>query len=155
MCSSVHVLCSSDKCIFVSADLRQRDYFIIVGCREDFHAPDLSQLLDVVKVMSFAVTQGKAAVHCHAGLGRTGVLIACFLVFKERMNPSTAIRHVREKRWAGWGRLTDRGREVRYYKATALSLHCRPGSIQTSVQVEVVKAFSVYLHPLWIVFPSR
>ena len=95
----------SDTCNFVSADWT--DYFIIVGCREDFHAPDLSQLLDVVKVMSFAVTQGKAAVHCHAGLGRTGVLIACFLVFKERMNPFTAIRHVREKRW---GRLARGGR---------------------------------------------
>ena len=68
-------------------------------CREDFHAPDLSQLLDVVKVLSFAVTQGKAAIHCHAGLGRTGALIACFLVFQRRLDPFDAIRHVREKRW--------------------------------------------------------
>jgi len=28
-----------------------------------------------VQVLSFALTEGKVAVHCHAGLGRTGVLI--------------------------------------------------------------------------------
>ena len=75
----------------------------LVCCREDFHAPDLSQLLDVVKVLCFAVTQGRAAVHCHAGLGRTGALIACYLVFQERMDPFAAIRHVREKRWVEAG----------------------------------------------------
>ena len=29
-------------------------------------------LLDMVKVLSFALSEGKVAVHCHAGLGRTG-----------------------------------------------------------------------------------
>lgn len=31
-------------------------------------------LLDMVKVLSFALSEGKVAVHCHAGLGRTGKL---------------------------------------------------------------------------------
>ena len=31
-------------------------------------------LLDMVKVLSFALSEGKVAVDCHAGLGRTGKL---------------------------------------------------------------------------------
>lgn len=32
----------------------------------------LTTILDMVKVMSFAIQEGKMAIHCHAGLGRTG-----------------------------------------------------------------------------------
>ena len=32
----------------------------------------MDTILDMVKVMSFALEEGKVAVHCHAGLGRTG-----------------------------------------------------------------------------------
>lgn len=33
---------------------------------------NLTTVLDMVKVMAFALQEGKIAVHCHAGLGRTG-----------------------------------------------------------------------------------
>lgn len=33
---------------------------------------NLTAVLDMVKVMAFALQEGKIAVHCHAGLGRTG-----------------------------------------------------------------------------------
>lgn len=38
----------------------------------DFGVSSLVRLLDVVKVISFAVEEGRVAIHCHAGLGRTG-----------------------------------------------------------------------------------
>lgn len=40
---------------------------------KDYGVASLTTILDMVKVMSFAVQEGKMAVHCHAGLGRTGL----------------------------------------------------------------------------------
>ena len=41
---------------------------------KDFGEASMVGLLDMVKVLSFALSEGKVAVHCHAGLGRTGKL---------------------------------------------------------------------------------
>lgn len=34
---------------------------------KDYGAAGLCSLLDAVKVLTFAITQGRVAVHCHAG----------------------------------------------------------------------------------------
>lgn len=64
----------------------------------DYGVPTLPSLLDMVKVMDFALSEGKVAVHCHAGLGRTGVLIACYLAYAHRLTGPDAVATVREKR---------------------------------------------------------
>lgn len=46
-------------------------YFYNFGM-PDFGVTSLSGLIDEVKVLAFAVKEGRVAVHCHAGLGRTG-----------------------------------------------------------------------------------
>ncbi|KAM4588622.1 protein tyrosine phosphatase domain-containing protein 1 isoform 2-T3 [Odontesthes bonariensis] len=106
--------------IFMAADV----YYYNFGWK-DYGVASLTTILDMVKVMSFAVQEGKMAVHCHAGLGRTGVLLACYLIFTTRMNADQAILFVRAK---------------------------RPNSIQTRGQLLCVREFAQFLVPLRSVF---
>ncbi|KAE8297899.1 Protein tyrosine phosphatase domain-containing protein 1 [Larimichthys crocea] len=92
---------------------------------KDYGVASLTTILDMVKVMSFAIQEGKLAVHCHAGLGRTGVLLACYLVFTSRMSADQAILFVRAK---------------------------RPNSIQTRGQLLCVREFAQFLVPLRSIF---
>ncbi|CAH4023699.1 unnamed protein product [Pieris brassicae] len=62
------------------------------------------------------------------GLGRTGVLIACYLVYSLRIRANDAIRLVRKK---------------------------RPKSIQTSGQILCVQQFEHYILPQTVVFSSK
>ncbi|XP_051270955.1 protein tyrosine phosphatase domain-containing protein 1 [Dicentrarchus labrax] len=106
--------------IFMEAGI----YYYNFGWK-DYGVASLTTILDMVKVMSFAVQEGKLAVHCHAGLGRTGVLLACYLVFTSRMSADQAILFVRAK---------------------------RPNSIQTRGQLLCVREFAQFLVPLRSVF---
>ncbi|KAM7404949.1 hypothetical protein PAMP_012248 [Pampus punctatissimus] len=99
-------------------------YFYNFGW-SDYGVANLTTVLDMVKVMSFALQEGKIAIHCHAGLGRTGVLLACFLAYASRMTANQAILYVRAK---------------------------RPGSIQTRGQLRCVRQFVQFLVPLRSVF---
>ncbi|KAM9855595.1 protein tyrosine phosphatase domain-containing protein 1 [Aulostomus maculatus] len=99
-------------------------YFYNFGW-SDYGVANLTTVLDIVKVMAFALQEGKIAVHCHAGLGRTGVLLACFFAYATRMTANQAILYVRAK---------------------------RPGSIQTRGQLRCVREFAQFLVPLRSVF---
>lgn len=51
-------------------------------CRKDFGvAESMTSLLDMVKVMQFAISEGKVAVHCHAGKGKLLYAIVVVTVF--------------------------------------------------------------------------
>ena len=71
---------------------------------KDGSCPDDIHVIDFIKILENEVDLRKAAVavHCRAGLGRTGTLIACYLMYKHGLKPKEAI---------GWIRL------------------CRPGSV--------------------------
>lgn len=83
---------------------------------QDFAAPSPEQIGRGVEVIVKAQAAGKAAaVHCEGGLGRTGTLLACYLVYRDGLGAQEAIERVR---------------------------FLRPGSVETAAQVAAVEAWA-------------
>ena len=81
----------------------------------DFTPPTPDQLARGVHAINRALVDGKrVAVHCAAGLGRTGTLLACYLV-STGVEPDAAIARIRA---------------------------ARPGSIKTAEQEAAIEAFA-------------
>jgi len=77
----------------------------------DFHPPNLSDINQVISFTRSSIAARRAVViHCTAGLGRTGTMLACWLV-SEGVTPGNAIFKVRS---------------------------LRPGSIETSEQEQII-----------------
>lgn len=65
---------------------------------EDFTAPTLAQVETAMRFLNEQVDRGHGAlVHCRAGIGRTGTILACFLVSRG-WKAAEAIDAVRRKR---------------------------------------------------------
>ena len=80
----------------------------------DFTAPSPEQLEQGLRAIDQAITAGKkVTVHCGGGLGRTGTLLACYLVHGG-LSAEDAIARVRA---------------------------VRPGSVETAAQAAAVKSF--------------
>ena len=65
----------------------------------DMTTPSTMLMLDIMQVARNELhVGGKIAVHCHAGLGRTGLVVACILVDVLGLSCEKAIELVRKKR---------------------------------------------------------
>ncbi|GMH63107.1 hypothetical protein TrLO_g13774 [Triparma laevis f. longispina] len=66
----------------------------------DMSFPSFRYMMSICKViLGHTRRGGKALVHCHAGFGRTGVVIACVMMCEDfHLNPYRAIDYIRGKR---------------------------------------------------------
>ena len=81
----------------------------------DMSVPEFDDLVHAVDFIHSRITNTEPVlVHCLAGMGRTGVILACYLVKYQKMSASEATEKVREE---------------------------RPGSIQSYPQEEIIFRF--------------
>ena len=81
----------------------------------DMGVPEFDDLVHTVDFIHLRITNNEPVlVHCLAGMGRTGVILACYLVKHQKMSASEATEKVREE---------------------------RPGSIQSYPQEEIIFRF--------------
>jgi atypical dual specificity phosphatase len=86
---------------------------------EDFGAPSIEELDAGVKFIEDQIKNGKLVmVHCAAGKGRTGTVLAAYLVKNENLSAEQAIAKLRS---------------------------IRPGSVQSVVQETAVSMYAKYL----------
>ncbi len=65
---------------------------------EDFKAPTLSDIEEFVELVEHNIRKGKRiVVHCYAGMGRTNLMLASYLVYLG-LNPDEALNVVRGNR---------------------------------------------------------
>jgi protein tyrosine phosphatase domain-containing protein 1 len=63
-------------------------------------APSLSLAQNTIRVALTEVLKGgKVAVHCHAGFGRTGIVVACLALILLDLTAEDAVALVRSKRY--------------------------------------------------------
>src|SRR6476659_8352923 len=84
---------------------------------EDYKAPTITELKTTTVFLENEIeSNGRPVlVHCAAGKGRTGTILAAYLLKKEHLNAEEAIRKIRK---------------------------LRPGSIQTHVQEEAISQYA-------------
>ena len=82
----------------------------------DMGVPEFNDLVNTVDFIHKRITNNEPVmVHCLAGMGRTGTLLACYLVKHQKMSADEAIQKVRTE---------------------------RPGSIQSFPQEEIIFQFA-------------
>ena len=85
----------------------------------DMGVPEFDDLTHAIDFIHRRITNNEPVmVHCLAGMGRTGTLLACYLVKYQKMSADDAIQKVREE---------------------------RPGSIQSYPQEEMIFQFAKFL----------
>jgi hypothetical protein len=115
-----------DPHTFISEDIKVRR----TGWK-DMSIPDsINFMLDIVKEMAVTINENKSKVlvHCHAGFGRTGVVIACYYIYVTNKSVHEVIDYIRSK---------------------------RPGSIQKDSQYNFCIKFKNYINKCRLIFGDK
>ncbi|EGR33826.1 protein tyrosine phosphatase domain protein 1 protein, partial [Ichthyophthirius multifiliis] len=79
-------------------------YFFNYGWT-DMTVTNPTYMMKIMSSIDFIISQGyKISVHCHAGTGRTGLVIASWLIFNEGMSYEQARNLFKQKRKGGLGK---------------------------------------------------
>ena len=85
----------------------------------DFHAPDMEKIDSAVNFIRNQIQNNQSVmVHCAAGLGRAGTILACYFMKYEKYSAIQAIKKIRSE---------------------------RPGSIQSDVQELAISYYEKYV----------
>jgi protein tyrosine phosphatase domain-containing protein 1 len=81
---------------FTTEDIRVR-----LSGWKDMNVPNsIPFMLDIVKDMMSTIKfeNRKVLVHCHAGYGRTGIVLACYLIFTSTKSAEEIVKDIRKVR---------------------------------------------------------
>ena len=98
---------------------------------KDLTNPSFEKLLNIAQVMDFIISEqkGKVLVHCHAGQGRTALVIAAYLIYSRVAN----------------------GAE----EAILVTRKHRPKCFSKGYNQKFIKMFDSQLQDLRVLFPSQ
>ena len=87
---------SYDPHLFMAEDVKVK----LAGWKDMAVPESINFVLDIVKEMAQFIRdkEQKVLVHCHAGYGRTGVVIVCYLLYIGAGNVSDVVDLIRVKR---------------------------------------------------------